>query len=99
MGRAALLIPFPFAVDNHQLRNAKSLERAGAATVMTQRDATPLRIAQELARLAKADVRVAMARASMALGRPEAAVSIARDLLELAASAKRPSRNYRQELT
>jgi UDP-N-acetylglucosamine--N-acetylmuramyl-(pentapeptide) pyrophosphoryl-undecaprenol N-acetylglucosamine transferase len=32
-GKPSVLIPFPFAADQHQLKNAQALERAGAARV------------------------------------------------------------------
>jgi UDP-N-acetylglucosamine--N-acetylmuramyl-(pentapeptide) pyrophosphoryl-undecaprenol N-acetylglucosamine transferase len=97
VGRASLLIPFPFAADDHQLRNAESLAREGAATVIPQGEATAARVARELGRLAMPDVRLAMARAAMTLGRPEAAMVIARDLLKLATSGKPLSTEETQE--
>jgi UDP-N-acetylglucosamine--N-acetylmuramyl-(pentapeptide) pyrophosphoryl-undecaprenol N-acetylglucosamine transferase len=33
-GKAAILVPFPFAADDHQTRNAEALERAGAARLV-----------------------------------------------------------------
>ena len=33
-GKGAILVPFPFAADDHQLQNARALERAGAARVL-----------------------------------------------------------------
>ena len=38
-GRAALLIPFPGATDQHQLENARAMEKAGAARVIVQSEA------------------------------------------------------------
>ncbi|HLA04994.1 MAG TPA: undecaprenyldiphospho-muramoylpentapeptide beta-N-acetylglucosaminyltransferase [Syntrophales bacterium] len=38
MGKAAILIPFPFAVDNHQKKNAEALARAGAALMIEERE-------------------------------------------------------------
>ena len=40
MGRAALLVPFPHATDDHQTANAKVLEKSGAARVIQERDLT-----------------------------------------------------------
>jgi UDP-N-acetylglucosamine--N-acetylmuramyl-(pentapeptide) pyrophosphoryl-undecaprenol N-acetylglucosamine transferase len=40
MGRAALLVPFPFATDNHQLANARVLEKTGTARVLLEKDLT-----------------------------------------------------------
>jgi UDP-N-acetylglucosamine--N-acetylmuramyl-(pentapeptide) pyrophosphoryl-undecaprenol N-acetylglucosamine transferase len=44
-GRGGLLIPFAAAAGGHQLRNARSLERAGGAAVLTEDEATPYRVA------------------------------------------------------
>jgi UDP-N-acetylglucosamine--N-acetylmuramyl-(pentapeptide) pyrophosphoryl-undecaprenol N-acetylglucosamine transferase len=86
IGRPGVLIPFPFAADDHQYRNAKSLEDSGAAIAIRQVDATPGRIADELIRLSRdPELRTRMAAAARALGRPNAASAIARDLLALAA--------------
>ena len=37
-GRAAILVPFPAAADEHQLRNAEAMERLGAASLILDRD-------------------------------------------------------------
>ena len=39
-GLPAILIPLPFAADNHQLANAKVLEKAGAAIIKEEKDLT-----------------------------------------------------------
>ncbi len=84
-GRASVLVPFPFAADQHQLENARALERAGAAVALPQADATPERLAAELSALA-ADpaLRVAMARRARDMAAPDAARVVAEDLLRLA---------------
>jgi UDP-N-acetylglucosamine--N-acetylmuramyl-(pentapeptide) pyrophosphoryl-undecaprenol N-acetylglucosamine transferase len=85
IGRPALLIPYPFAADDHQLKNAQSLERAGAAVAIAQSEATEERLARELAALARDGGRRAqMAEASSALGHPGAATEVAKDLLTIA---------------
>jgi UDP-N-acetylglucosamine--N-acetylmuramyl-(pentapeptide) pyrophosphoryl-undecaprenol N-acetylglucosamine transferase len=87
VGRPSILVPFPFAADQHQLSNARGLERAGAAVAIVQSDAKPARLTAELARLsADPDARARMADAAASLGRPFAARDIASDLLELARS-------------
>ena len=87
VGRASILVPFPFAADDHQHRNALSLERAGAAVAIAQAVATPARLAAEIAGLARDPTRRArMADAARALGRPDAARAVAADLLDLARS-------------
>jgi UDP-N-acetylglucosamine--N-acetylmuramyl-(pentapeptide) pyrophosphoryl-undecaprenol N-acetylglucosamine transferase len=50
-GRGALLIPFAAAAGNHQEFNARSLERAGGALVLTEAEATPERVAAVLGEL------------------------------------------------
>jgi UDP-N-acetylglucosamine--N-acetylmuramyl-(pentapeptide) pyrophosphoryl-undecaprenol N-acetylglucosamine transferase len=37
-GKPSVLIPFPFAADQHQLKNAQAFERAGAALLVLDRD-------------------------------------------------------------
>lgn len=50
-GVAALLVPFPAAVDDHQTRNAAFLVAAGAARMLAEAGLTPERLAAELAAL------------------------------------------------
>lgn len=47
-GKPALLIPYPFAADNHQEYNARTLSSYGLATVILQRDLTPDRLVKEI---------------------------------------------------
>ncbi|MBI4955803.1 MAG: undecaprenyldiphospho-muramoylpentapeptide beta-N-acetylglucosaminyltransferase, partial [Myxococcales bacterium] len=85
VGRAALLVPYPFAADDHQRRNAESLARDGAARCVVQSEATVERLAAELGALASdGAARVAMAERARLRGRPEAARAVARDLLGIA---------------
>jgi UDP-N-acetylglucosamine--N-acetylmuramyl-(pentapeptide) pyrophosphoryl-undecaprenol N-acetylglucosamine transferase len=85
VGRAAILVPFPFAADDHQYKNARSVEAGGGAVTIAERDATPERVAAEISALAKAPARrEAMANASRALGKPDAARAVALDLYQLA---------------
>ena len=51
IGAAALLVPFPFAVDDHQTHNAQFLVDAGAAWCVAQRDLTPESLAAMLQKL------------------------------------------------
>jgi len=41
VGAAALLVPFPFAVDDHQTHNARFLVEQGAGWLQSQRDLSP----------------------------------------------------------
>ncbi len=85
IGRPSILVPFPLAADQHQLENARSLERAGAAVALIQSDATPERLAAELSALVTdPERRRRMAARAAAEGKPAAAACVAADLLDLA---------------
>jgi len=76
-GRAAVVIPFPYAADDHQRRNAEVLARAGAAVVLDQFATTPAALGREVLALLNDDARRRrMASRSLALGRPGAAGSV-----------------------
>ena len=86
-GVASILVPFPYAVDDHQTANARDLEAAGAALVLPQAQATPELLAEHIASLLSDEDRLArMAAAARALGRPDAHHQIA-DLLASLAEA------------
>jgi UDP-N-acetylglucosamine--N-acetylmuramyl-(pentapeptide) pyrophosphoryl-undecaprenol N-acetylglucosamine transferase len=90
VGRAAILVPFALAADDHQRRNAEALARAGGAIVVPQSDASSERLAREVIALGRdATARVRMADAARAMGRPNAARDVARDFLEMAGIAVR----------
>lgn len=85
VGRPSVLIPFPFAAGNHQLRNAQILENAGAALCVPQERATAGRLAELVAGLFHDPSRLeSMAAAARVFGRPDAARILAEDLLRLA---------------
>lgn len=90
VGRAAVFIPLPTAVSDHQTKNAAALEAVGAAIVMAQSGCTPDRLAPVVGGLC-VDVqrRREMARAARALGRPQATREIADALVELAEKGTR----------
>ncbi|HEY3348026.1 MAG TPA: undecaprenyldiphospho-muramoylpentapeptide beta-N-acetylglucosaminyltransferase [Nitrospirota bacterium] len=77
LGKPALLIPYPFAADNHQEVNARTLESAGAAKVLTDREATGQRLAQEIKSLLSDRKALGiMAEKSGSIGRPDAARAV-----------------------
>lgn len=87
LGRAAVYVPFPFAADDHQARNAETLVAAGAARCLLQKDASPERLAEELLLLLEdPDLRKGIADRAAARGHEDAASHIADDLLELLSS-------------
>ncbi len=91
VGRASILIPFPFAADDHQAKNAAALVSAGGALAIRQEAADGVRLARELVLLfQEPERRAAMAEAARSVGRPQAAAQVAADLLGLAGIVPRP---------
>jgi UDP-N-acetylglucosamine--N-acetylmuramyl-(pentapeptide) pyrophosphoryl-undecaprenol N-acetylglucosamine transferase len=79
------LIPYPFAVDDHQVGNARFLVDSGAACLILQRDLTPSGLAALLEDLlADRDRLLAMAEIARTCATPKAVTRIATDCLELA---------------
>jgi UDP-N-acetylglucosamine--N-acetylmuramyl-(pentapeptide) pyrophosphoryl-undecaprenol N-acetylglucosamine transferase len=84
-GVAAILVPYPHAVDDHQTGNARYLADAGAALLMPQASLTAERLTEVLTRfIGRRDTLLAMARRARELARPEAARRVARLCLEAA---------------
>jgi UDP-N-acetylglucosamine--N-acetylmuramyl-(pentapeptide) pyrophosphoryl-undecaprenol N-acetylglucosamine transferase len=53
-GKPAILVPLPTASDQHQLRNAEAMERAGAARLLQQSDLSGAHLVEEVMKLAGA---------------------------------------------
>ncbi|MGQ0793926.1 MAG: undecaprenyldiphospho-muramoylpentapeptide beta-N-acetylglucosaminyltransferase [Deltaproteobacteria bacterium] len=83
-GLPAILVPYPFAANNHQLQNARAAQRAGAAAVVEDRDATPERLAQAIGELLEGDNLRQMGEKAAALAKPDAARDIVDRLYKLA---------------
>lgn len=82
VGRAAILIPFAAATNNHQELNARVLERVGGAMVITESELTPERLGLAIAEITNDPDRAArMGAAARALAAPDATKKIV-DLLE-----------------
>jgi len=87
-GKPALLVPYPHASADHQSSNASWMAQAGAAIVVPDAELTPARLGQEVtALLADRPRLAAMAAASLALARPDAAQAVADEVLAAARSA------------
>lgn len=81
IGRPSILVPYPYAADDHQARNAEALEKGGAAVSIRESHLTPGILAAEARRLLDdRDARVKMAEAARRHGRPDAAAAIVDDL-------------------
>jgi UDP-N-acetylglucosamine--N-acetylmuramyl-(pentapeptide) pyrophosphoryl-undecaprenol N-acetylglucosamine transferase len=77
-GRPAILVPFPFAADDHQRANAEAVRDAEAAVVVEDHDLDGARCAAEIAALAAdRSRRLRMAESSRTLARPDAVAAIA----------------------
>lgn len=75
-GVASVLVPFPFAVDDHQTGNARFLSDAGAAILLPQTELAPERLAALLRELTREQL-AAMADKARALAKPEATRAVA----------------------
>lgn len=88
IGRPALLVPYPYALDHDQAANAAALAAAGGGEVHSQSSLSPERIAALIGGLMDSPERLAaMAAGAKSAGRPDAARLLA-DLTEAIASQK-----------
>lgn len=73
VGVSAIFIPYPFAVDNHQLHNSRYLEQAGAAIVIVQKDLTKERLIDLFRQFSSNRTRLlTMAQCARKLAQPQA---------------------------
>lgn len=87
-GMPSILVPFPYAADNHQFHNADAMRRAGAAVLLEEARLSGQALYEEVARLVLDPDRMArMSRAARSLARPGAARRAAEALLEAARAA------------
>jgi UDP-N-acetylglucosamine--N-acetylmuramyl-(pentapeptide) pyrophosphoryl-undecaprenol N-acetylglucosamine transferase len=84
-GLGALLIPFPFAIDNHQTVNGQLLVEQGAALMIAQSDLTPALLAKQITALCgDSEGRLKMAVSARQLAKTGAAERVADICLEVA---------------
>ncbi len=82
LGKPAILIPYPYAADDHQRANAEALVQAGAAVMLLDHTLSPELLKQTIAHLVKhRDTLGNMARAAAALGRPDATAAVVQTCL------------------
>ena len=85
-GKPAILVPFPYAADDHQLRNAEALARAGAARLVLDHEITGKRLYDEVNHLiSNVGALRDMGEKARAFAKPKAAQRAADVLEELAA--------------
>jgi UDP-N-acetylglucosamine--N-acetylmuramyl-(pentapeptide) pyrophosphoryl-undecaprenol N-acetylglucosamine transferase len=88
-GKAAIMVPFPLAADDHQRRNAKALQSAGAARMILQKELSGVRLAAEISSLiASPDEIDRMEAASRKLARRDAATAAVNLIEELVKSRR-----------
>jgi len=89
-GKPSILVPFPYATHDHQLKNARSLEKGGAALVFQQRQLEDLNLSSALGDLFQMPESLArMARAAKDMGIPDAGDRVVAQLLDLVTTKAR----------
>jgi len=84
MGRGAIFIPFPFAADDHQSKNARALSDAGAAEIISETDLNGKMLAEKIEYFAGHSEELnKMASAAKKFSRPDAAEIIVNDCYEI----------------
>jgi UDP-N-acetylglucosamine--N-acetylmuramyl-(pentapeptide) pyrophosphoryl-undecaprenol N-acetylglucosamine transferase len=90
IGRPAVLVPLPSALDNDQLRNAEAFATGGAGWVMREGEFTASDLAAFLTRIKFADGELARAAAAArSIGRPDAAERLADEIERMINEARR----------
>jgi len=82
-GVASVLIPFPFAVDDHQTHNAHFLSNKGAAILLPQKELSAEKLASLLQGFPREKL-LEMAQAARSLSKPDATQAVADVCMELA---------------
>ena len=84
-GLASIMVPYPYAVDDHQTENAKYLSNAGAAILMPQDEMTKETLAELLEGLcSNRDKLIEMGFKARALAKPQATAEVAAICAEMA---------------
>jgi len=84
IGRPSILIPFPYAADDHQTANARAYERSGGCLVIPHAEFTAAVLLERLKMLLESPQRLSdMAAQALAAGRPDAAARLADVVVEL----------------
>ncbi len=90
IGLGAILVPFPFAVDDHQTHNGRFLERVGGARIIQQKDFLPEKLAGFIIELSAAPGNLLkMAAAAKTLARPKALSLVANNCIEVCGDNKK----------
>jgi UDP-N-acetylglucosamine--N-acetylmuramyl-(pentapeptide) pyrophosphoryl-undecaprenol N-acetylglucosamine transferase len=83
-GKPSVMVPFPFAADDHQRKNAEALEAAGAGRTILQQNLTGEALAREIATLAGEPQKIEeMGQAARKLARGDPAATVVNMVEEL----------------
>ncbi|HEB12821.1 MAG TPA: hypothetical protein ENI11_03990 [Actinobacteria bacterium] len=84
-GLPSILIPYPYATDNHQFVNAKNLEKAGAAKIISNEDFNADQFHKTVSNLVHNPEELKkMRERAVRFGRPQAAQDLAAIILRIA---------------
>ena len=86
VGVASVMVPLPWAVDDHQTTNARYLADRGAAILIPQAEFTPEKVAALLQSFTR-DKLLEMARAARTAAKPDATRAVGDICMELAHAA------------
>ncbi len=85
MGLPAVFLPYPHHADLQQEKNAAPMSAAGAAVIFKEKETTPQELADAISRFVRDnDYRQRAAKASLGLGRPDAARRVVDGLMKIA---------------
>ena len=82
-GKPAILVPYPYAVDDHQTANAQILVAAGGAVLMPQAQMQVTSLEQALLPLlTQPELRAKMTQAALSVAQPQATAAVAKQCME-----------------
>ena len=89
LGKPSILVPFPYAADDHQRKNAEALVAGDAARMLLEERLTVAALAREIeAIINDPELRQRMGQAARTLAKPEAVETIVEECLRLAQAKK-----------
>ncbi len=88
LGKPAILVPYPWATDDHQKSNAESLSEVGAATIILDPEMSGESLIAAVTEMVENPSLVdRMARASLDYGMPDSGIRLAELVIDTARSA------------
>lgn len=89
-----ILIPYPYAADNHQQKNGEYLAKSGAAKLFIEKEVTEAQLADEITLLLRSEKkRQEMSESAGQYARPEATKNILRECMKLLDEKKKKKNN------